>query len=93
MLNINIIKDKSDLYFENNLKQYVGNKNEAEQKEKFYHFVSSLCQKVISNDDSDFNKEEQKLIQHYNIDVSELLDYFKVDIKNFYVESGKINDN
>lgn len=93
MLNINIIKDKSDLYFENNLKQYVGNKNEAEQKEKFYHFVSFLCQKVISNDDSDFNKEEQKLIQHYNIDVSELLDYFKVDIKNFYVESGKINDN
>lgn len=91
MLNINIIKDKSDLYFQNNLKQYSNNDNELEQKQKFYHFVSSLCQRVISNDNSDFNKEEQDIIERYNIDVGNLLDYFKVDIKNFYVESGKTN--
>lgn len=91
MLNINIIKDKSDLYFKNNLNKHIGNENKTEEKEKFYHFVSSLCQRVISNDDSDFNKEEQRIIERYNIDVSDLLDYFKVDIKNFYVESGKTN--
>lgn len=91
MLNINIIKDKSDLYFQNNLKQFCKNENESIEKEKFYHFVSSLCQRVISNDNSDFNKEEHKIIERYNIDVADVLNYLKVDIKNFYVESGKNN--
>ena len=93
MLNINIIKDKSDLYFKNNLNKDNNTENDSEQKKKFYHFVSSLCQRVISNDTSDFNREEQELIERYNIDVGRVLDYFKVDIKNFYVESGNINNN
>lgn len=91
MLNINIVKDKSESYFQNNLIQYSINENVQEEKEKFYHFVSSLIQRVISNDDSDFAKEEQQLIENYNIDVSDVLNYFKVDIKNFFVESGKTN--
>lgn len=91
MLNINIIKDKSDLYFKNNLSKSATKENETDEKEKFYHFVSSICQRAISNDDSDFTKEEQEIIEKYNIDIRDLLDYFKVDIKNFYVESGNLN--
>lgn len=91
MLNINIVKDKSELYFQNNLNQYNINENVQEEKDKFYHFVSNLLQRVISNDDSDFGKEEQQLIENYNIDVTDVLNYFKADIKNFFVESGKTN--
>lgn len=91
MLNINIIKDKSDLYFENNLRNQVGSEDSENKKQEFYHFVSSLCQRVISNDDSDFSKEEEQLIEEYNIDVSDVLNYFKTDIKNFFVETGKTN--
>ena len=89
MLNINIIKDKSDLYFQNYIKKHINQKDEENQKNKFYHFVTSLYQRVISNDDSDFSKEDLDYIKRYNIDISNLLDYFKVDIKNLYVESGK----
>ncbi len=91
MLNINIIKDKSELYFQNNLNKYNINENVQEEKDKFYHFVSNLLQRVISNNDSDFSKEEENLIENYNIDVSDVLNYFKVDIKNLFVESGTTN--
>ena len=91
MLNINIIKDKSDLYFENNFSNKTNAEEREDKKNEFYHFVSSLCQRVISNDNSDFSKEEENLIEKYNIDVSDVLNYFKVDIKNFFVETGKTN--
>lgn len=89
MLDNNIIKEKSDMYFEQNLKQNHQEGNDDMVKTQFYHFVNNLFQRVIANDSSDFSEEESKLIEDYNIDLDPLLDYFKADIKNFIVESGK----
>lgn len=88
--NNNILRQKSDLYFDNNLRKYSNHMTE-EDKERFYYFVSLLFQRVISYNNSDFSKEEENLIENFDIDVAHLLDYLKVDIKNFIVESGKTN--
>ena len=89
--NNNILRQKSDLYFDNNLRKYSNHMTEEEDKERFYYFVSLLFQRVISYNNSDFSKEEENLIENFDIDVAHLLDYLKVDIKNFIVESGKTN--
>lgn len=89
--NNNILRQKSDLYFDNHLRKYSNHMTEEGDKEQFYYFVSLLFQRVISYNNSDFSKEEENLIENFDIDVVHLLDYLKVDIKNFIVESGKTN--
>lgn len=83
MLEEKKLKEKSNQYFEENLKQFLPPEGDAMVQEQFYQFVREVFRRVAANDSSDFTEDEITLMETYHLDLEQMLTYFKEDMKAY----------
>lgn len=83
MLEEKKLKEKSNQYFEENIKQFLPPEGDATVQEQFYQFVREVFRRVASNDSSDFTEDEITLMETYHLDLEQMLTYFKEDMKAY----------
>jgi hypothetical protein len=81
MLDYKKIKEKSDKYYYDNLKQYNNLENEEVVKSKLYNFVVNLGNQMLFDKSYTFKEEDFDFMGLYNLDLNELFRYFKYEFE------------
>ena len=81
MLDYKKIKEKSDKYYYENLKQYNNLEYEEIVKSKLYDLVVNLGNQMLFDRSYTFKEEDFDFIDLYNLDLNGILKYFKAEFK------------
>lgn len=81
MLNYGLLKEKTDKYYEENLKDLNNEYPDEIEKAKLFEFMANILNQIVLDSYYTIKKEDFDFIIKYNLDVSNLISEFaKKDI-------------